>query len=74
MEGKEEARPPSPENIEGRQQAMAEDLLAMPGGEAQALALAELVRRWAEVDLEGVMAFRARRGDRGKGAFHFHCP
>lgn len=42
----EEAKSPSPENIKGRQQEMAEDILAMPEGEARALALAELVRRW----------------------------
>jgi len=59
-EPSEEAKPASPENIKGRQQAMAEDILAMPEGEAQALALAELARRWAEADLEGAMAFRNR--------------
>ncbi len=56
----EEAKSPSPGNIKGRQQEMAEDILAMPEGEARALALAELVRRWAEADLEGAMALRDR--------------
>src|SRR5690606_12242515 len=48
-----EENPPSPEHIQGLEAKMAEDILAMPEGEAQALAFTELIRRWSATDPEG---------------------
>ncbi|MDF1862683.1 MAG: hypothetical protein P1U87_20875 [Verrucomicrobiales bacterium] len=45
------------EHLDGRERELAKGILEMPGGEAQALALTELIRRWAVTDLEEAISF-----------------
>lgn len=53
-------KPPSPEHIKGRELKMAEEILAMPEGDAKVLAFTEMIRRWSATDPEAALAFREK--------------
>lgn len=54
---------PNLQVVDGRERALAGDLLEMPPGEAMSLAMTELVRRWASKDLDGALEFASELQD-----------
>jgi len=48
---------PQPPGVEGREQGIAVDILAMPDGDAKNLAFTELMDRWGEEDIETAWEF-----------------